>query len=325
MGLCMYRNSITWFSLVIGCILFLPFAPPVRSSLLTSAPEIDAYFSPLLAKGKSKRGSSSLKITRYTYANSVLVVTPGRRGIGKELSMRLNQGVRGIYTQYGKPRLKKRPEFWLVSDSTEMRLVLTHRNFRLSEARLKTALQRGAYRDAGRVVLRIQKGVPRDWILRVFFTEYARGLQDALVGSRRLSPIGWLNAGMSAYFSWRAQGELEGWKRERYEKLFFQYYAGHFDPRKPVPLELLERPEDWRKALEERPAAVYAQAALVYLYLARTRGARIGAVILRNYSRERSFSSAFERAVSLNLKDFERELNMKFYPGIKVSRGEKSN
>ncbi len=267
-------------------------------------------FSPLAAE--------TIKIKRTEYENCIIQTAPGFEARAADIQARMVAGFKRLYSLFENPPLKAgKPSFWLLSSADEMRTVLEQKQFRLKPEEIKEAVRLGAYRDDVNIFVRVDPTIPEDWLLRILYTEYVRSLMDALAPSAMKYRIGWFYAGMSSYLAWMVLGEQDSQARALYEKYIFLYYGRQFHPEQYTPLQLLEVPADWRSALRRNSRAVFSQAVLTYLYLAKQKGPTVGIVILRNFHRETAFQTAFERSTGLKLKAFEKEVSEKLFPQVR--------
>lgn len=273
--------------------------------------------------GLSSPDAAPLRIKIRVLENGTIRYAPQFETRVAEIAPRLNEGLGRLQTFFEYAAVRERPEFWLLEKQSEMQLILTHPLFGLKKSHLDRALRAGLYRDDRRIVFQLAPDTIDDWMLRVFYTEYARNLIDAVTPSVGEMRIGWLVAGMSSYLSWKIAGEQNGQNRDVYEEYMIRYYARSFDPQKVLPLELLEKPGNWEEQLRRHGSLAYSQAVLTYLHLAGLRHPRIGVSILRNYERDEAFSSAFNRATGMDLKDFEKDFLDNMIPRLRELRGGK--
>ena len=234
------------------------------------------------------------------------------------LRFSLESGFGRLYGLFGKPALSKRPVLWLTSEPHEFKAILEDKKLKLKPAVIKKAIKAGLYRDLEHIIMKVDPRTPNDWVLRLVYTELTRNLMDAVTPSARGLRIGWFYAGMSVYMAWMVQAEQDKQSVTVFQNYILNYYGRYFDPKRAIPLELLEVPEDWQQALRSNPNFVYSQAVLAYLHLAQLKGPNVGVLILRIFEKEDAFQTAFERATDLTLKKFESDLKLKLYARIKA-------
>ena len=262
-------------------------------------------------------GAEPLRIIKKDLMKCSLRVSPSFEKKSLTMQKHLVDGLTRLNTLFERPPLTRKPVFWLLSNESEMKIVLSREKFKLKPKQIKQALKSRVFRNDVHIAVQLDPATPNDWLLRILFTEYVRTIIDALAPTATSLRIGWFYAGLSTYMAWMVAAEQDGMSQAVFERDIFQYYGRHFNPDKYIPLQLLEVTDDWNSALKKNPAAVYSQSVLAYLYLAKLKGKRIGVLIIKNFDKEDVFGTAFERATGMELKIFEKKLKNNMYEEVR--------
>ncbi|MCB1306578.1 MAG: hypothetical protein KDK30_00285 [Leptospiraceae bacterium] len=267
---------------------------------------------------------TNLEMRRADYNNTLFYFSPHTTPEFEQIRLKLEQGIAELDQIFGHPPVDRRPAFWFVADEAEMRFVLNEQIPYLNEDGVYRAIKSRVYRHQGNVYILYRAGTPRAQVLRLVFQVHT----DRLIRAVADSPVdedtvGWFFNGMAAYYAWLMQSRLYDLSPVEANSRILDYYARYFDPEQAAPLAELESWREWKRALQSNPGQVYGQAAIAYLYLARSKNPGIGLTVLRLLENGESFSEAFERATGTRLFEFEEQFKKEMLP--EVSRARKSD
>lgn len=198
--------------------------------------------------------------------------------------------------------LEKRCQIIFTVNRLEMQTYLEE-VLRLPASRAERAVGEGSFRkDTTYIALVGQADL--NWSSAFFLTEYAR---QALM-ARQGVHAAWFVEGLAIVLAWTS---LYPDKPQMLES----YYGPLFDNRRPRTLSSLFTRADFDRQLEDHGVHVLAQSALSVYYL----GRRVGnfsrpLYVLKNFEKEKNFSSALERATGISLEQYEKELYYRYYP-----------
>ncbi len=255
----------------------------------------------------------------FRAGGAVFRYAPTIRNEVGNLQERITRGLVLIQSELESPGLPRAPQFWLVADEAELSALLQKRYPEMKPAALQSAMSARAYVKADSYYLVYPSRIARDRLVRLIYNEYALLHLNVLAAGGPEKRIAWFHSGMAAYFAWISEAELNGTGIKDVEKKMIRYYGRNFDPAKARSLKRLENPAAWATAIRADHKGVYAQAALVWMYLVRRSSMSTGPLVLRSMSTGESFADAFLNATDLRLGEFERDVREKFYPELKAA------
>lgn len=256
----------------------------------------------------------------FDASGATIHYSPGLQPEISRIGDLIKRGLATIQSELESPGLPRTPHFWLVSNDTELALILKKQYPEMSGAVLQSALAGRMYMKADAYFLVYKPGIARQRLIRLIYNEFALLHLSVLAAGGPDKRIAWFHSGMAAYLAWITEAELNKTGIQDVEKKMIQYYGRNFDPAKARSLKELEDPARWAAAIRTDYKGVYAQAALAWMYLVRRSSLTSGPLILRNMSTGESFADSFANATDLRLGQFERDLREKFYPEIQAAR-----
>ncbi|MCR9141584.1 MAG: hypothetical protein NXI24_04970 [bacterium] len=232
----------------------------------------------------------------------------------------IQRGLALIQSELESPGLPRSPQFWLVANEAQLAALLTEKFPQMKPETLKAAASARAYVKDDAFFLVYKSRIARQRLIRLIYNEFALLHLNVLAAGGPDKRVAWFHSGMAAYMAWISEAELAGTGIKDVEKKMIQYYVRNFDPAKARSLKQLEQPAAWAEAIRTDHKAVYAQAALTWMYLVRRSSLSAGPLILRSMATGESFADAFLNATDLRLGRFERDVRDSFYPELKAAR-----
>ena len=225
-------------------------------------------------------------------------------------------GIRKIQNFYSKNGLPEKPSFWFFSNKKDMSRVLEKKcNF--SNHKI---FHGNVFRSSCGVFILYTEGADQVEIQRLIFQEYSFLMLKQLMTNDKIKYTGWFQTALPVYMSWQVAGEISGESLMETHAQALDHFSSYFDPDKAVPLDDLENKKDWEYAFKKSPSQTLGQSVIAYLYWTTKSRYNSGIDLLKRIQKSDEFQGEFERLSGMRLHEFEKELQKKVYPEVKLWR-----